>query len=259
MNSSENIADLAAALAKAQGVFVNPPRNREVKVKTKAGDTYTFAYATLDGIMDMVRGPLAANGLALVHSLGQDEQGPICETRLIHASGQWMGTWVPVIVADGANAQGWGGAITYARRYGLCSLLSIAADEDDDANGACGNVASASPRTARKAPPPKPPKEMPTDSVEDCLAAVEAAENINRVLDLHLKAKDRFDSDTLTTVEEKMGIKLTDLLTEAGLKLTDPARLKTGIAFIDACAILTDQQKAELKTLYATRQGELAA
>ena len=152
MNQSEAINELAAALATAQGAFTNPPRNREVTVRTKAGDTYRFAYSTLDSVMDVVRKPLADNGLALVHSLGNDEQGPVCETRLIHASGQWLGTWVPVIVAEGANAQGWGGAITYARRYGLCSLLGIAADEDDDANAACGNEATATPRQTRKPP-----------------------------------------------------------------------------------------------------------
>ena len=90
MNQSEQINEIAAALAKSQGAFINPPRNREVKVKTKAGDTYTFTYATLDVIMDMIRGPLASNGLALVHLLESDDQGPICETRLLHVSGQWL-------------------------------------------------------------------------------------------------------------------------------------------------------------------------
>ena len=151
MNQSEQINELAAALAKAQGAFCNPPRNREVKVRTKLGDTYSFTYATLDAIMDMVRGPLAANGLCLLHSLNTDNEGTVCETRLLHASGQWIATWFPVLVAAEANAQVWGAAITYARRYGLCALLSIAADEDDDGNAACGNHATKAERAQKPA------------------------------------------------------------------------------------------------------------
>lgn len=80
MRQSETIEKLAEALSKAQGAFVNPSRNRTVTVKMKMGGTYNFAYATLDGIMEMIRKPLADNGLALVHSLGKDDQGPIAWT-----------------------------------------------------------------------------------------------------------------------------------------------------------------------------------
>jgi hypothetical protein len=150
MNSSEQIDKIAEALAKAQGAFTNPPRTREVMVTMRAGGTFTFCYATLDGVMEMIRKPLADNGLSVVQSLGTDEQGPICETRLIHSSGQWMTTWIPVIVDENANAQGWGSAITYARRYGVCTLLAIAADEDDDANAASGHEATKADRSPRK-------------------------------------------------------------------------------------------------------------
>jgi hypothetical protein len=151
MQKSESIAKLAEALSKAQGSFVNPPRNRNVVVALKTGGSYQFAYATLDGIMDMVRGPLASNGLAVTHSLGTDAEGPVCETCLMHSSGEWIATQIPVIVTDGADAQKWGSAITYARRYGVCSLLGIAAEEDDDGNAACGHSAQKTDKqTAKK-------------------------------------------------------------------------------------------------------------
>jgi len=151
MNQSEQIDQIATALAVAQGQFVNPPRNREVEVQMKAGGKYSFTYATLDTVMDMVRGPLAANGLALCHSLAEDDKGPTCVTRLIHTSGQWVETWFPIIVAEDANAQGWGSGVTYARRNGLLILLAVAADQDDDGNNACGNSAAGKDR----APPRK--------------------------------------------------------------------------------------------------------
>lgn len=152
IKTSEAINEIAAALSVAQAKFSNPQRNRTVKVRTKAGDTYEFAYATLDAILDMVRGPLGGNSLALCHAIIEDAKGPLCITRLMHASGQWIETAVPVLVADGANAQGWGSAITYAKRYGLCALLGVAADEDDDGNTACGNHATAAHRAAKPAP-----------------------------------------------------------------------------------------------------------
>jgi hypothetical protein len=134
--------EIAAALAKAQGAFSNPERNKMVRVATRAGATYTFTYATLDAIMDMVRGPLSANGLAVSHVLVSDESGWRCITRLLHSSGQSIECPVPVLVDQDANAQGWGSAITYAKRYGLCALLAITADEDDDGNAASANAAT---------------------------------------------------------------------------------------------------------------------
>jgi hypothetical protein len=172
MNQSEQINEVAAALAVAQGQFVNPPRNREVEVKMKAGGTYTFAYATLDSIMDVVRGPLAENGLAICHSLGTDDQGPICLTRLVHKSGQWLETWMPVIVSATADAQNWGSAVTYAKRNGLCALLAICADTDDDGNSACGNEAAGKDRFA---PPRANAKTAAEDKTKKSIAAMRTA------------------------------------------------------------------------------------
>lgn len=184
MKNSENINEVAAALAKAQAVFTNPPRNREVRVKTRTGDTYTFSYATLDEIVNMIRKPLADNGLALVHSLEQDEKGPICETRLIHASGQWLSTWVPLVVEEGANAQAWGSAITYARRYGLTCLLSVAADEDDDSNAACGNTATAAPRSTKPAPKQAAPKPADNEVQSGVMVkTIEACESMKSLVE----------------------------------------------------------------------------
>lgn len=196
---SENVAELIVALAKAQSQFTNPDRNREVAVKTRAGDTYKFRYATLDAIMNVVRKPLAENGLALVHFLREDCKGPVCETRLFHVSGQWIATWVPLLVADDANIQGWGSALTYSKRYGLCALLAITADEDDDGNHACGNEVAASDRqSARraKAPPqgngnPQPSKASAERAAERAAAwqEIEAAEKWSQLTNLFDRLK----------------------------------------------------------------------
>lgn len=136
---SESINNLAAALAKAQGQFTNPERNREVEVRTKTGGSYKFRYATLDNILAMARKPLSENGLSVVQTVAGVNGALFLETTLMHASGQWIRTMLPISVEGGGN-QALGGAITYAKRYAITAMLGIAADDDDDGNAAEGNT-----------------------------------------------------------------------------------------------------------------------
>ena len=138
MNRSEAINELAAALSKAQGAFENPKKNREVRVTSKrTGATYKFSYATFDEIVDCIRKPLADNGL----SFTQGVNGAVITTMLLHASGQWLSTELPIKAGEADNAaQAMGSAITYAKRYALTAMLGIASEEDDDGNAADGNV-----------------------------------------------------------------------------------------------------------------------
>jgi hypothetical protein len=143
MTSSETTATLCAALVAAQGAL---------KPIAKDGKNPAFRsrYATLDGIMETVRPALAAHGLALVQGVIHPETGEggrlvgiTVETRLLHTSGEWLASVVPVPVAKG-DAHGLGSALSYGRRYGISALLALSTDEDDDGNA------------ATKAPPAKP-------------------------------------------------------------------------------------------------------
>ncbi len=138
MNTSEQINEIAAALAKAQGAFQNVSKNREVVVRTKAGATYKFKYATLDAIIEMIRKPLSDNALAFVQSIDKINGSMGVDTRLYHTSGQWMQIFTPMTV-DGEGNQALGSAVSYAKRYALSSLLGIASEDDDDANASDGN------------------------------------------------------------------------------------------------------------------------
>lgn len=150
MKSSESFSQLAAALALAQAEFTPIRKDKTVRVKTRSGGEYTFTYATLDAIMTMVRGPLAKQGLFVVQSVVNEEvhQGnavlreELLETRLVHSSGEWISSTIPIMVAEGENTnQAYGSGLSYARRYGVAPLLALVADEDDDGNAAAGNVA----------------------------------------------------------------------------------------------------------------------
>jgi hypothetical protein len=130
MNRSEQIDQLAAALATAQGEFPTIPRSKTVLVRMKNGGTYQFSYAPLETIMAAIRGPLSKNGLAVMQDTNED--GTVT-TIINHQSGQWM-TLAPVkIVPTDGGPQALGMAITYASRYSLRLALVLAADEDNEA------------------------------------------------------------------------------------------------------------------------------
>jgi hypothetical protein len=138
MHRSESIAQLAAALAVAQGKFPRIPRDRTVTVRSKKTDTtYTFSYAPLDTILDAVRPQLAANGLALVQGVVMDDKGAeYVRTTLLHSSGEWLAHDQPLFSGSADNAsQAYASGMTYSRRYGVQALLCLAADDDDDGGG----------------------------------------------------------------------------------------------------------------------------
>jgi len=123
MKTSEQISELAAALAKAQSMMENAVMNR-------VNPHFKSKYADLAAIFDAARKPLSANGLAIVQTIGDG----VLHTRLLHTSGQWIASEHPLPMSG--RPQEIGSALTYARRYSLSALIGIAADEDDDANAA---------------------------------------------------------------------------------------------------------------------------
>lgn len=137
MKTSESIKEISSALAKAQKQFRPVVKDRTANVKSDKG-SYSFDYADLSSVIDAVRDALSDNGIAVVQAASNDAQGVTVETRLVHASGEWMESAITMRV-DGARPQNIGSAITYARRYGLSGMVGVSSEEDDDANTAEGN------------------------------------------------------------------------------------------------------------------------
>lgn len=133
--TSEQIQEIAAALAKAQSKFPDIPKDKEVTVKMKSGGTYSYKYAELSSIVKATRGPLSENGLSFIQAIGREGDQVMCVTRLLHSSGQWYETQYPVIYSED-DMQGVAGGFTFARRYGLTALIGAASEEDTDGNGA---------------------------------------------------------------------------------------------------------------------------
>lgn len=123
-----SLKNLAAALAKAQSEM-------EGAKKDVTNPHFKSKYADLASVWDAIRGPLTKNGLSVVQLLRSIQGGVEVETILLHSSGERIGD-VFAVPASKADAQGYGSAATYARRYSLMALVGVAPEEDD------GNAAS---------------------------------------------------------------------------------------------------------------------
>ena len=148
MNKSENINELATALAKAQGAM-------RFAIKDANNPFFKSKYADLSSVVEAIRDSLAGNGLSYMQHLHPSEKHEVVvETVILHASGQWISCGTVAIPVNKNDAQGYGSALTYARRYSLSAAVGVVADDDD------GNAAAAA---APKAQAPKPaPTPMPT-------------------------------------------------------------------------------------------------
>lgn len=135
---SAELDKLAAALSAAQGKFTNPPKNA-------TNPHFRSRFASLDAIVEMARPVLAENGLAVLHLVGTAGGATVLRTRLLHTSGQWLDSVVPLLSAA-KGPQVFGSELTYQKRYNLCAVLNIVADSDDDAQAAQEQQGKSRPR-----------------------------------------------------------------------------------------------------------------
>ena len=136
--SSESIACLAGALAKAQAELTNPEKSLVATIRTKGpgGDERSFRYAPLSSGLDIVRKTLGQHEIATVQTTAIDQAAGLVNltTVLAHASGEWIASdWPVCAIADTATPRRMGAALTYARRYALFALVGIAGEDDLDA------------------------------------------------------------------------------------------------------------------------------
>src|SRR5229473_8657924 len=136
--SSESIASLAAALAKAQMMLTNPEKSLTAMAPSDRYDEpgRTFRYAPLSSGLDIVRKALGQHEIATLQTTAIDQTAGMVNltTTLAHASGEWIASDWPVCpIAETANPQRMGAALTYARRYALFTLVGIAGEDDLDA------------------------------------------------------------------------------------------------------------------------------
>ena len=129
MQTSEHINEMATALATAQSEMSNPGFDSK-------NPHFGNKFASLAAVRNAVVPPLAKAGIAIVQDICNVEGGISCLTRLVHSSGQWMEFGPLVMPFAKADAQGFGSAATYCKRYHLMAINVVAGDIDDDAEAA---------------------------------------------------------------------------------------------------------------------------
>jgi hypothetical protein len=142
--------NIATALVKAQKAF-GPA------LKSSTNPHFKSRYADLSACVEAVIEGLNEAGIALIQRTSEDLNGVTVETVFIHESGEMLECGKLHVPASKQDPQGYGSALTYARRYSLMAACGIAPEDDD------GNAATR--------------KTIPTPDITDHLAAIEASGN----------------------------------------------------------------------------------
>ena len=188
---------LAAAqtqMGKAVKAADNPAFKRDGKV---------MKYADLSSVMDACLPALNAVGIAVIQPTGENEYGRHVETILIHGeSGESLSCQVPLIVSKN-DMQGYGSAVTYARRYGLMAMAGIAPEDDD------GNAA------AKAAPKQEAPKKISAEQFQVINDLIFDTETDEAKFCAYYKVEELHDMDA------KQATEATAMLTKKKTKLAE--------------------------------------
>jgi hypothetical protein len=143
--------------------FVKAQRDFAPALKTSTNPHFKSKYADLAACVEAVIDALNTNGIAMIQRTHDDETGVTVETVFIHESGETIESGRLHVPAAKNDPQGYGSALTYARRYSLMAACGIAPEDDD------GNSASR-----------KPKNQTLTDSaVADFVATISGSETMD--------------------------------------------------------------------------------
>lgn len=163
------ITNLAAALVKAQAAMGGAKKDSN-------NPFFKSKYADLASVDAAISGPAAENGLAYVQISHERDNAAAVETVIVHSSGETLSCGIVSVPVAKHDAQGYGSALTYCRRYSLAAAFGVC-PEDDDGNAA----AKAAPKKPEAKADTKPheaqAKSMPKNEfVDHCTAISEAVD-----------------------------------------------------------------------------------
>ncbi len=182
-----------AAFVKAQTEF-GPA------LKTHTNPAFKSRYADLSACVEAVIDALNANGIGLMQKTHPDERGVTVETLFVHSSGEVLSGGTLHIPAAKSDPQGFGSALSYARRYSLMAACGIAPEDDD------GNAAVKAKQAAER-------EERRKHWLADQFAAIDAAANSGELKAIVAKAIEvatvENDADAIAQVQAAAAIKFT--------------------------------------------------
>lgn len=165
--------NIATALVKAQKAF-GPA------LKTSTNPHFKSRYADLSACVEAVIEGLNDNGIMLMQSCHESETGVTVETVFVHESGETISAGRLHVPASKQDPQGYGSALTYARRYSLMAACGIAPEDDD------GNASSQRKQTSAA---------IPESQIIDHITAIKDAKNGKELKDAYHKAEEAAAND----------------------------------------------------------------
>jgi len=179
--------NIASALVRAQRGFAPA-------LKTSTNPHFRSKYVDLAGCIEAVVDALNSAGIALVQRTSEDSTGVTVETVFVHESGETLECGKLHVPASKQDAQGYGSALTYARRYSLMAACGIAPEDDD------GNAASKTPAPKVSATKTDLVSSHRMAIIADVAAAIGERMSANDLIG----AVDEYSG--ITDVEEKMAL-----------------------------------------------------
>lgn len=177
---------IATALVKAQKAF-GPA------LKTHTNPAFRSKYADLSACVEAVMDALNDNGIAMIQQTRQDDTGVTVETMFLHESGESISSGPLHVPAAKQDPQGYGSALTYARRYSLMAACGIAPEDDD------GNAAS------RKREAPAAPS-MPETVLADWITFIYDASTVGELKSRAAEAEDAAAADPVALAKIQAAI-----------------------------------------------------
>jgi hypothetical protein len=216
--SSENVAAIATALAKAQIELSNPAKSMQGSIYP--GNSHespkNFRYAPLSGGLEIIRKALGGQQIAVTQSTEIDATNGLVNltTLLIHTSGEWISSDWPICrLSEISSPRRMGAALTYARRYALFTLVGIAGEDDLDGPDINPQANAAEVQQSPTGPTNEPSRgsrssKSSTNSTAatrtDLLAEIEALPTLEQMQECAvniLKAKNRLPPEDAKQIE----------------------------------------------------------
>ena len=184
--------NIASAFVKAQKAF-GPA------LKTNTNPHFKSKYADLSACVEAVIDALNDNGIALIQQCHESANGVIVETMFIHESGETLSCGSLHVPAAKQDPQGYGSALTYARRYSLMAACGIAPEDDD------GNAGSKAKQDAAR-------NEARDNWLADQYAAIDTAATAGElkriVADAMATAMQENDADAISRINKRAEAKV---------------------------------------------------
>jgi hypothetical protein len=159
--------------AKVSAAFVKAQAEIEKASKDRTNPHFRSKYADLGAVVDAIKPALEKHGLGFLQKFHHDEKGITVETIIVHESGETLSNGVLNVPASKMDAQGFGSACTYARRYSLQAAFGVAPEDDD------GNAASRNNRHQDTSSPVDAcPEAQPTEADAMIVAQFNAAQSM---------------------------------------------------------------------------------